>query len=188
MPQHFFRLFDDVSAPGRWHLDNPTDSQGREVEDCWQFTDGRSVRIEGRLKVPIEHEGRPLDFTQAGLAVPVVHAKVASVFTEQAPDDVQLIPVDIEGQLDSYFILVATRLVRCIDEQVSRIQLWTEEDGVPEKVGQYASVRDLRIDPAKVGGAKVFRLDGWDVALIVSEDIKVALERVGTLGVKFERV
>jgi hypothetical protein len=68
------------------------------------------------------------------------------MFAELAPDDVQLIPVDVEGHPDQYLILVATRLIRCIDEKASRIRLWTHEDGVPHKVGQYASVRDLRID------------------------------------------
>lgn len=188
MPRRFFRLLDEVSAPGRWHLDNPTDSQGREVEDPWRFTDGRAVHVEGRLTVPIEVEGRPLDFTQAGLAIPVVHVKVASIFAELAPADVQLIPVEIDGWPEQYSILVATRLVRCVDEKASRIQRWTVEDGLPEKVGQYASVRDLRIDPSRVGDAKVFRIEGWDVALVVSEDIKAALARAGATGVKFEEV
>jgi hypothetical protein len=55
-------------------------------------------------------------------------------------------------------------------------------------VGQYASVRDLRIDRAKVGDAKVLRPEGWDVTLVVSEDIKDALERIGATGAKFEEV
>jgi hypothetical protein len=42
---------------------------------------------------------------------------------------------------------VATRLIRCIDEKASRIELWTHEDGVPHKVGQYSSVRDMRFVP-----------------------------------------
>jgi hypothetical protein len=188
MSKRFFELYDDASVPGRWHLTNPTDSQGREVDDPWRFTDGQPVRVEGRLKVPIEHEGRPLGFTLAGLSIPVVHVKAASLLAELAPGDVQLLPVDIEGQPDPYLILVATRLIRCIDEQASRIQFWTEADGLPEKVGQYASVRDLRIDPSKVGDAKVFRTEGWDIALVVSEDIKAAMESAGVTGARFEEV
>jgi hypothetical protein len=118
----------------------------------------------------------------------VIHVRVASVFAEKAPDDVQLIPVDVEGQPDQYLILVATRLIRCIDEQASRIELWTHEDGVPHKVGQYFSVRDLRIDKTKVGGTRVFRLEGWRSSLIVSEEIKDALERMGATGARFEEV
>jgi hypothetical protein len=165
----------------------PRDQQGRKVDD-WQFRRGTPVSSEGRLKFPVEIPGRPLDFTEAGLGTPVVHVKVASIFAELALNDVQIIPVDVEGHADQYLIIVATRLIRCIDEKASRIELWTHEDGVPHKVGQYSSVRDMRIDKTKVGDAKVFRPEGWDVTLIVSEDIKDALERMGATGTRFEEV
>ena len=184
----FFELHDDVYIPNQWHLDSPTDSQGHAVEDPGQFKRGTPVGVKERLKIPVEIHGRTLDFTEAGLRIPVVHVKVASVFTKLAPNDVQLIPVDIEGQPEQYLILVATRRVRCIDEKASRIQYWTPEDGLPHKVGKYLLVHDMRIDKAKVGDAKVFRPEGWAGSLIVSEDIKTALERVGATGVKFEEV
>jgi len=34
---------------------------------------------------------------------------------------VQLIPVDIQGYPDQYLILVATKLIRCIDEKASKV-------------------------------------------------------------------
>jgi hypothetical protein len=49
-------------------------------------------------------------------------------------------------------------------------------------------VDGLHIDKTKVGEARVFRLEGWAGSLIVSENIKQALERVGATGVKFEEV
>jgi hypothetical protein len=187
MAQRFFDLFDDRYVPNRWHLDTPSDSQGRKVFD-WDFTKGAPVHVEGRLKVPIEIPGRPLDFSWAGLSIPVVHVKIASMLSELAPNDVQLIPADIEGQPDQYLIMVATRLIRCIDEAASRILLWTVEDGVPKKVGKYRDVRDLRVDKAQVGNARVFRPEGWPVVLIVSEEIKDALERMGATGTRFVEV
>jgi hypothetical protein len=110
------------------------------------------------------------------------------LFAELAPEDVQLLPVDVEGQPDQYLILVATRLFRCIDEQASRIRLWTHENKIPEMVGKYASVRDMRIDKTKVGSAQVFRPEGWTSSLIVSGEIKDALERMGATGTRFEEV
>jgi hypothetical protein len=187
MSQRFFDLSDDVYVPHRWHLKTPIDSQGRRVHD-WDFKRGMPVQVEGRLTIPVEVAGTPLDFSEAGLSIPVVHVKVASMLSELAPDDVQLIPADIEGQPEQYLVLVATRLIRCIDEKASRILLWTHEDGVPHKVGQYRDVRGLRIDKEKVGNAKVFRPEGWQVVLIVSEEIKVALEDMGATGTRFEEV
>ena len=188
MSRRFFELYDDVYVPDRWHLDSPTDKQGREVDDPWIFRGGEPVRIEERLKVPVEHAGRPLDFTLAGLGVPVVHVRAAHIFTELALEDVQFLPVDVAGQPDQYLILVATRLIPCIDERASRIRLWTHEDGLPHKVGQYASVRDMHIDPMSVGDARVFRARGWAGPLLISGDLKEALEHAGITGVKFEGV
>ena len=187
MPKRFFKLADDVNIPHRWHLDTPEDSQGLKVHDA-QFTGGEAVHIQGRLRIPVEIAGKPLDFTEASVSVPVVHVRVAAMFAELAPDDVQLHPVDVEGQPDQYLILVATRLIRCIDEQASRIRLWTHENGMPDMVGKYFSVRDMRIDKPKVGSAQVFRCEGWTGPLIVSEEIKDALERMGATGTRFEEV
>ena len=41
---------------------------------------------------------------------------------------------------------------------------------------------------SKVGSAKVFRLAGWMGPLIVSGEIKDALERMGTTGTRFEEL
>jgi hypothetical protein len=187
MAKRFFDLTDDVYVPHRWHLDTPINSQGHRMHD-WEFTRGSSVQVKGRLKVPIETSGRPLDFSEAGIGVPVLHVKLATMLMERAPDDVQLIPAYIEGYPEQYLILVATRLIRCIDEQASRILFWTPEDGEPDKVGQYRDVRDMRIDKAQVGSAKVFRPAGWKVVLIVAEEIKDAMEAMGATGARFREV
>ncbi len=187
MARRFFKLADDVYVPHRWHLDTPIDSQGHRVHD-WDFKRGTPVHVAGRLRIPIEIAGKPLDYTEAGIRIPVVHVKVASMLAEQARGDVQLIPADIEGYPEQYLVLVVTRLIHCIDEKASRILLWTDEDGEPERVGQYRDVRDMRIDRAKVGNAQVFRPEGWEVALIVSEEIKNALEHMGATGIRFQEV
>ena len=188
MPQRYFDLSDDVYVPGRWHLRTPIGEAGQEV-DPWQFTEGHPVELSGRLKLAFRVVGRPLDFTLAGLDIPIVHVKLASIFQELAPNDVQLLPVDIEGLPEQFCILIATRLLPCIDEKASgEVRHWKPENGRPEKVGQYRVVSGMRIDPSKVGDAKVFRTWGWTVALIVSEEIKEALERVEATGVKFKEV
>ncbi len=187
MDQRFFDLADDLYVPHRWHLDTPIDGRGRKVFD-WDFKRGTPVHVEGRLKIPIETAGMPLDFSEAGIRIPVVHVKMASMLAKRAAGDVQLIPADIEGCPEQYFVLVATRLIRCIDEEASEVSFWTPEHGVPEKVGHYMGVDRLRIDKSKVGNAKVFRPEGWSGTLIVSEEIKDALDGMGATGTRFEEV
>lgn len=189
MPRRFFELYDDVYFPERWHLGSPVDAQGKEADDFGYFTQGHAVKDPGPLRIPFDVPGRPLDYSLGGMNVPIAHARVAEVFSKLAPQDVQLLPVEIEEQPDPYFILVVTRTLRCIDEAASRIERWKPEDGVPEMVGQYASVRGMRIDKSRVGeDARVFRPQGWEVDLILAEELKDELERIQATGVKFTEV
>ncbi|WP_342747682.1 hypothetical protein [Melittangium boletus] len=120
MSKRYFRLNDDVYLPRRWDLDTPMDARGRKLND-WLFRAGKPVSVEGRLRIPIgAGDGTVLDFTEAGIAVPVVSARAASIFAEMVPSDVQLISVDVEAHAELFYILVCTRVVRCIDGIGSR--------------------------------------------------------------------
>ncbi|WP_338864445.1 imm11 family protein [Myxococcus stipitatus] len=185
----YYRLREDVRA-GNWYLGDPWDGMDQEVEDIWEFAAGRPIRPPDRLVFPLEEPGRALDFSTAGVGgAPVVHVKVANLFAELAPNDVQLFPVEVTGQPDQYVMLIATKLVRCIDDAATEdVLYWKPEDERPDKLGQYRSVYGMRIDRSKVGDAKVFRTWGWEIALIVSEDIKAAMEAAKVTGAKFEEV
>jgi hypothetical protein len=189
MTRRYFDLSDDMTIEGRWLLGTPTDAQGRKVDDPWMFYRGQCLPDVGRLKLPIKVPGKALDFSLAAFAAPVVHARVAAILSELAPDEVQTLPVAIEGQPEPFFILVATKLIQCIDERASRhVRRWLPEDGRPEKLGKFRDVRGMRIDPAQVGEAKVFRPQGWAIVLIVRDDLKDALERMGASGPLFQEV
>ncbi|MFP2912884.1 imm11 family protein [Pyxidicoccus sp. 3LFB2] len=188
MSKRFFELSDDVYFPGRWELGVPLDERGQKLR-TWLFRSGEHAALAGALRIPVTVQGQALGFSVAGAAVPIIDETAASVFTELAPEQVQLIPVAVESRTEKYFILNVLRVVKCIDDAACKeVQLWTQEDEEPELVGEYRSVVGMRIDPEKVGDAKVFRPWGWPVALIVSEDIKEALERAGVTGLKFEDV
>jgi hypothetical protein len=187
----YYDLHDDFRLPGRCELSDPfTVGRRKKVDSVWLFTSGTPVRGLGRLRMVACPPGTPLDFSLAGAGLtPVVSARAAAIFRELAPGDVQLLPVEVEECPEPYFILVATRLVPCIDERAcAEARRYTPEDGVPERVGQYRTVRGLRIDPEKTDGARVLRSWGWPVSLIVSEGIKEALEQAGVTGARFAPV
>ena len=72
---------------------------------------------------------------------------MASVLPELAPEEVHALPVEIEGQSEQFFILVAAKRIRCIDDKATKeVLMWTPEDGRPEKVGKYRDVYGMRID------------------------------------------
>lgn len=184
--KRYYQLRDDMSAPGRWHLGSPVDGQGKEA-DVWQFSKGKRIPEQGRLRFQIEVAGHPLDFSLDTLATPIVHPRVVKLFeTWGLQDEVQFVPIDVEGQQEPWFVLNALRIIPCVDEARSdEVQRWTPEDGRPDKVGQYRSVIGLSVDPTQVGEARIFRPWGWTVALIVSDDLKQAMETEGLTGMKF---
>jgi len=190
MSRCFFELEFDVYVPGRWYLREPTDFGGQQIPDIWVFVYGKPVDETRRLRIPLSRPGKPLDFDKTTVAgTPIVNARVASVFRDMAPDDVQLFPVEVQGQSEPYFLLNVARVLRCIDDAAcEEVRLWTLEDGRPDRVGEYHVISGLRIDKSKTGDAHVFRLWGYLPTIVVDGEIKEALERTGIVGGRFVEV
>jgi hypothetical protein len=189
MLKRYFEVFDEVARPGRWELDDPRTEDG-EALSVRALVRGEPVTLRGMLEIPLCRPGTPLDFSfLVGGPVPVVGQKLADLLEELAPNETQLFPARVESRGERYYVVNVPKTIRCIDDRSSReVKLWRPEDGQPERIGQYRNVRGMRIDPAAPGDAKIFRPWGWTVALVVSEELKDAMGRVGATGAKFEEV
>jgi hypothetical protein len=183
----YFELSDDMRILDRWELDSPLDEDGQEI---WhgQFSQGTEIKIKTPASVPLYRHGRALDYTTTALGIPVVHAKVKDAFERlQIQDQAQFLPATLEGQPDSYFLVNVLQVIRCIDDtRCEEVFYYTEEDEEPERVGEYRNVRGLRIDPSQVGDAHIFRPWGWQLAIIVSEQVKNVMEEAGIAGARFK--
>lgn len=187
MPR-YYELMDNRRTHTRWHLGGPLDTQGQEI-DPWQFREGRVLKFDGLLTFPVDVSGEPLDFCWAAFAIPVVHHRFMQLLQSLQVQGVQFIPVQVEGHPGPYFILNALHVLRCIDEaRSSEVQHWRAEDNQPEKIGEYRYVHGMRIDPSKVGDARIFRTWGWRIALVVSDDLRRAIEDSGLTGARFVEV
>jgi hypothetical protein len=182
----YFDLWDNMRIPGRWHLKSPVDEQGKEV-DPWQFKAGTRLELEGMPVFRLARPGNTLDFTLTGLTIPLVHRRVVSLFESLGlQQEVQFLPARVEGQSEPYFILNVLQVIHCIDDaRCEEVLYWLPEDNRPDKVGQYRNVAGLKIDPAKVDKAQVFRTWGWRGPIIVSERVKLAMEEAGITGPEF---
>ncbi|WP_228560310.1 MULTISPECIES: DUF1629 domain-containing protein [unclassified Myxococcus] len=172
----------------RWLIETPTRDSGEAFDEPWMFADGRILPDLGPLAARIAHPGtkRAFDFSVIE-AAPIVSEAIANVFRTLAPDDVQLFPVSIERESERYFVVNVIKVVDAIDEARCQ-EVHHYDEPSPDYPGEYNWIYGLRIDPSKTEGAHVFRLKKFKTAFIVSEDIKNELERVGNLGVSFERV
>ncbi len=185
----YFELLDDMRILDRWELGGPVDASGQEI---WHghFSQGLPLEVRTPAFLPLHAPGRALDYTTTALGVPVVHAKFQALFERlHLHEQLQLLPATLEGQADAYFLLNTLRVIRCIDDaSCEAVFHYTEEDDEPERLGEYRNVRGLRIDPSRVGDAHIFRPWGWQVALIVSERVKRALEEASVTGMRFTEV
>ncbi|MFY0583053.1 imm11 family protein [Cystobacter fuscus] len=185
--RHYFQLSDDMGTRGRWLLDGPVDEQGRKI-DPEQFLVGKSLEFVGKMSCRQLVPGHPLDFSEAALGIPMVSQKLKELLERLGVEAVQFFPVRVVALDAARFALNTTRVVECIDEsRCLRVERWKPEDGAPERVGEYRVVERMRIDPSRVDGARFFRTWGWPV-LVVSEDLKQAMEKEGITGTKFSEV
>ena len=180
-------LTDDMAYADRWFLGAPIGQSGAEI-DPRLFTYGEPYSGEPPAVVPIRYAGRVVRFNLASFDMPVVSRDVAETIKEVSSDAVESFPIAIEGKEQEFSILNVLLKLACVDEQRSRILRWTDEDGRPDKVGQYRMVTNLTIDPRKAQEHDIFRIDGWELALIASDKLWQRLKEHPDLGVRASRV
>ncbi len=180
----YYRLNDDIHSPKHRHLGNVL--QQNVVVDAEHFTSSR--RYAGSSDLLIEAaEGQCFDFCLAAFDVPVISERFAEVLRPIAKDDIQLIPLKISNEA-SYFIMNSLRRLPCLDESRSIFSKWQAADGRPDRTGQYRMVVELRVSSNLIGNSNVFRIDGWDVPLIVSDSIRQGFLDNSFCGGVFEPV
>lgn len=184
----YFEVGDDLTIDGRWFLKGPIAPSGLEV-DPRRFTRAEPFSLKEPLRIPIRHEGKLLDFTFADFDMPVVSPEVGKMFSGLCGKDIQRIPVSVSETAGNFEILNILCKRPCLDESRSEsITRWTQSDGRPEKLGKPRMVIGLRIDPSRVSSSHAFRIDGWEIALVVSEKLKALLEEHMVTGITFREV
>lgn len=184
----YFRLLYDMQTDtDRWYLREPEAKDGRIV-DARIFTECTQYDGEFPLHFRFRRVGKALSFTFGAFDVPVISSEVRKALLEVKGIDVQFIPVSIEDTSKPFWIMNVLKRVDCTDERLSEIMKWTEEDGRPEKIGEYRMVSKLVLDETKTGDDPIFRLAGWEIALIVDDVVKKAMEACDCGGVLFEPV
>ena len=187
MVSAFYRVLADPKMGGRWFLDEPL-AHGNRPIDARKFTQGVVYEGPTPVSVSVAQPGDVVNFNLAAFDAPITSERVASVIQQYAMGNVQRFPVAIGGCKDRFEILNVTSRVKCLDENRSGIMKWTPQDGLPEKIGEYRMVTSLWVDPMSCQNAHIFRVQGWEIALIISSDVKESIGRVDNLGVVFAPV
>ena len=149
---------------------------------------GRGVRIDADLSKleflldPKDKREMP-DFGTAfgGL---VVSERFREVLDEAGVDNVDYYPVRITQKATGekhtgFFQANVIGAIACVDRGKSK---FTPSEIKPKLITEF---KDLRLDPKKVGGEKLFRLAEYPAMLIAHESVKKAIEKAKLSGIKF---
>jgi len=180
----FFRLVPDMVTCRPWHLSAPSSPDGEEL-DSRMFTRGLPVTdLRVPLSIGVRNPGTPVQLSFGSFDYLVVEHRLAVLVEALAPSDVELFPATVDGN-PSYEVLNVARRIPCIDEGRTVGEKWGAADGRPEKIGQFRTVTNLVIDGSKVSGSTMFRIAGWEIALVVSEDVRQLLVNEAGPGLRF---
>jgi hypothetical protein len=180
-------LADNQGYADAWFLGAPRAIDGKPIES-WDFTFGRPYIGPSPAFVAIQKQGRPAAFALGSFDMPVVSRGVAERLSRVCPTDFERYPVTIDENVQGFEIINAIHAVRCVDESRAKTRKWGPDDMRQDKLGQYIEIDPLLIDPRKVEGRHLFRIWGYDVALIASDEVKQSLTDICDLGVVFKPV
>ncbi|HYV47416.1 MAG TPA: hypothetical protein VFA20_21300 [Myxococcaceae bacterium] len=164
-----------MSTDQRWYLAGPYGPEGQWLNEA--LTIGRTYEGPTPLTCRVHHSGPQLELTVTEDIVPVVNERVAEIFARYAGKDAQLIPARASESDANLWAVNVLPICDCIDEARSAgIRRYTPEDGEPDRVGQYKAVYGYRIDPARAGAHTILRPKGYEVVVVVNEDLALALQ------------
>jgi uncharacterized protein DUF1629 len=180
----YYKLLDNIYYPQRWYLGDIVPD-----DDNWKFIYGHRIdetTLSPNLEVEVYVDGRSMDYTKTeAYGVPVVSERLMKALS--FIDTLQFIPVIIKNV--KYYVMVVCSLVDCVDESRSDFDRYEENNLVrPDKAGEYKCFYKLKIDAQRVGLNKIFRLKGYDIVIIVSEEIKHLIESASSSDAKFIEV
>lgn len=178
-------LADDERFGHRWFLGEPLDSSGQQI-DARSFRYGVPYDGLQPSSVPVDRAGLEVGFNLGAFDMPVIRDDVRQAIASVTTEGYEVYPVEIVGSEMRYWILNVSTRIDCVDESVSVFTKWLPEDDRPDRLGSYRSISTLRIDSQRAR-KPMFRLKGWEVALIVSEPIRHALRKIADLGIVFSK-
>jgi hypothetical protein len=190
MQRNFFSFWQDMTINDQWVLGQSVDPDGKRIYG-WHFTMG--IPYSGPLPTTCKpyQEGREMPVSFGGLDAPYLQKSIADAIVKIDPSAVQVFPVSVKSAKNVYEIVNVVVVLDAIDKS-SVIEHYTEEDirEEPDRALRFKTVWNLVLDSSQIPlGCHIFRLRKSLSKVIVSEDMKLAIESVCPKhGGKFEAI
>jgi hypothetical protein len=158
----------------------------------WDFMSGKYVDEVEILTVYYDTESEHTDYPFGPGLLPVYSSRLKSLIDGLGINEIQYIPLRIkhkhsDKEVYGYFLANYLSVIDCLNREKSIYQIYTKENLLyweqrPYMLGTFHYVNNAILDVDKIGDARIFRLWGWEVMIIVREDVKQAIEEAGITG------
>lgn len=182
----YYRLLYDADTPIKtWKLGNVISKNNNSV---WDYISVKNTIKDKELTITIRKKGVPTDFSMADFEVLVVNEKVKNLLSE---NEVQFIPTTIQSLsgIEQHYLIYIKNECDCIDEENSTFDKFQVNDPIrPDKAGQYKTIYNMVVKPEGTQNLNIFRVKGYNVAVIISEVLKQKLEELNVTGVTYKKL
>jgi len=160
-----------------WVVSEPMGEAPIDLSECKPLIVGAPVPF------IIYANGRQMDFNRVSYCAIVASGRLADLWRRIVPGEVQLLPATVAGDDGSWWVANVLSRVDCIDHRRSKITYYP--DNHAEHPGEPRGVMRLVLDPDRIGDRHILRPRGWEVATVVSETVKRAMEDNLMTGMQF---
>ena len=168
-------------------------------QDPWDFKSGTSIESRDINATAIfRSETIYSDFPFTAFDVPVYSTKLKMLMEKHEPNSIQYLPLKIINEnnnkhVNGYYIANYLNKIDCLDRINSKYEAWTKENLMflkdrPQMLYTFRDIQKVVLDSKKISNNKIFRLWGWDVMIIVREDIKNIIEAANIIGCNFNKI
>jgi hypothetical protein len=182
--QMFYRMSFDSKLKHQSFI-SPIRVGNAEVNESELIRHAGPIAIADRVRGAIAQIGTLRDINFGSHDILICSEEATQTLKKVDPSELQSIPIDINGATTSFYLIHLLSIIDCIDRKASQYTLWTESSFRPELAGEFEMMMKMVVDPAKIGGHKIFRAKGWEITIVVHETIKRALEDAGLSGAAF---
>lgn len=152
--------------------------------DMWIY--GRCQVADDVVPFQFLYEGGELrDFNLAVHNIPLISDRFRKMICPVVGNAVQFVRTSLAGE--TLFVLNVLQSCDALDLENSLVTR-RNKASVAGEGDAITGVIKLRIDPSRASGRMIFRLEKWNIPIIVSEEIREIAMKEGASGAIFERV
>jgi hypothetical protein len=184
----YYELHPDFFDDAHWTLGPPIEAGTGSAGRVWRFIECQPVVEVGELVVPIAGKGQRVEINMTAFGAWIITPEVGQLIDTFVPAaDLQRIRCTAEDGTPTE-ILNPLVSVDCFDPARSEGVIYFSKKDRPECEGKVKWARRWLLDPARAAGNHLFRVKDDELRLIVSEDLKLAIQVRGFGGAVFQCV